>query len=344
MTTTSSSLVSRRSCAVPLGFGFMYLAWGATYLGTKYAIVDLPVLLMSGARFFLAGVLLLAGIALFDRANFRRGTLCEWAQAGGIGVLLLVFGIGTGNWTQQYVSSSFCAMVFSGLPLWIVVIDWLRPGGRAPTGMVGGGLLLGFAGIALILAPQHGDGGKTASLGIGVLLVLASISWAAGAVFSRHVKARGSALLSTARQMIVAGAALLAIGSLHGDLARVHPAEVRASAWLGFGYLLLIGSLSGYPVYLWLLRICPSSKVATIPYVNLLVAVFLGWTLGHEIVTPRLLAGTAIVLASVAIVLRAKEKSPGGPDDSLSLPPSLIEEQLPMSALRENEGRAKTRG
>jgi drug/metabolite transporter (DMT)-like permease len=340
--TTSSSLVSRRSCAVPLGFGFIYLAWGATYLGTKFAIVDLPVLLMSGSRFFLAGVLLLAGIALFDRANFRRGTLREWADAGGIGVLLLVLGIGTGNWTQQYVSSSFCAMVFSGLPLWIIVIDWLRPGGRAPTRTVAGGLLLGFAGIALILAPQHGAGGKTGSLGIDLLLLTASICWAAGAVFSRHVTARGSALLSTARQMLVAGAVLLFIGMLHGDLSRVHPASVHATAWIGFAYLLLIGSLSGYPVYLWLLRICPPSKVATIPYINLLVAVFLGWSLGHETVTPRLLAGTAIVLVSVAIVLRAKEKSVAGPDDSLSLPPSLIEEQLPMSALREKGGSAKT--
>jgi len=341
--TTSSTFSSRRSCAVPLGFGFMYLAWGATYLGTKFAIVDLPVLLMSGSRFFLAGALLLAGIAFFDRANFRLGTVREWAEAAGIGVLLLVLGIGTGNWVQQYASSSFCAMVFSGLPLWIIVIDWLRPAGRAPTRMVAGGLLLGFAGIALILMPSHG-GEKTGSLGVDLMLLSASICWAAGAVYSRHATTRGSALLSTARQMIVAGAVLLLIGTLHGDLARVHPASVRASAWLGFAYLLFIGSLSGYPVYLWLLRICPPSKVATIPYINLLVAVFLGWTLGHETVTPRLLAGTAIVLASVAIVLRAKEKSPAGPDDSLSLPPSLIEEQLPMSALRENPGRAKSSG
>ena len=339
----SSSLNARRSCAVPLGFGFIYFAWGATYLGTKFAIVDLPVLMMSGTRFFLAGVLLLAGIALFDRANFRRGTPREWAQAGGIGVLLLVFGIGTGNWVQQYVSSSFCAMVFSGLPLWIIVIDWLRPGGRAPTRMVAGGLLLGFAGIALILAPSHG-GEKTGSLGVDLMLLVASICWAAGAVMSRHVAVRGSALLSTARQMIVAGAVLLLIATLHGDLARLHPASVRLSAWLGFAYLLFIGSLSGYPVYLWLMRSCPPSKAATIPYINLLVAVFLGWTLGHEIVTPRLLTGTAIVLASVAIVLRAKEKSHAGPDDSLSLPPSLTEEQLPMSALREKTRSAKTRG
>ena len=130
MTTSPPSTIPR-TLSVPLGFAFMYIAWGATYLAVKFAIVDLPVFLMTGGRFFVAGVLLLAGIALFDRAGFRRGTLREWRDASAIGVVLLVLGIGTGNWTQQYVSSSFAAMVFSGLPLWIIVIDWLRPGGRA---------------------------------------------------------------------------------------------------------------------------------------------------------------------------------------------------------------------
>src|SRR5271154_4356318 len=98
---TSSSTPNRASCALPLGFAFIYLAWGATYLGVKLAIVDIPVFLMSGARFFLAGILLLVVITLFDRAGFRRGTLREWKDAACIGVLLLVFGIGTGNWAQQ---------------------------------------------------------------------------------------------------------------------------------------------------------------------------------------------------------------------------------------------------
>ena len=248
MKTSTSSLPaidSRPSCAVPLGFAFMYLAWGGTYLGVKFAIVDLPVFLMSGGRFFLAGVLLLAGVALFDRAGFRRGTLREWRDAAGIGVLLLVCGIGTGNWTQQYVSSSFAAMVFSGLPLWIIVIDWLRPGGRAPTRTVAAALLLGFAGISLILAPGPNGSGGPIHLGLDLLLVLASVSWAAGAVFSRHIQARGSALLATARQMIVAGAVLLLVGIIHGDVGRIDFARVRASAWLGFVYLVLIGSLGG---------------------------------------------------------------------------------------------------
>jgi drug/metabolite transporter (DMT)-like permease len=332
---TSSSTFTRRAFAVQLAFAFIYLAWGATYLATKFAIVDLPVFLMSGARFFFAGVLLLAGIAWFDRAGFRRGTLREWRDASIISLLLLDLGIGTGNWTQQYVSSSFAAMVFSGLPLWIIVIDWLRPGGRAPTRTVAVALLLGFAGIGLILAPTSGSGaGKSGSVGIGLVLVLASISWAAGAIFSRHVRARGSALLATARQMIVAGAVLLLVGVIHGDVARVEFVSVRASAWLGFGYLLLVGSLGGYPVYLWLMRTCPPAKAATIPYINLLVAVFLGWTIGHETITPRVLAGTAIVLVSVALVLRAKEKSPAQPGDAND-PPPLTEEQLPATTVEE---------
>jgi drug/metabolite transporter (DMT)-like permease len=284
----------------------MYLAWGATYLGVKFAIVDLPVLLMSGGRFFLAGFLLFVGIIIFDRNNFRRGTLREWKDAAGIGLFLLVLGIGTGNWCQQYVDSSFAAMVFSGLPLWIILVDWLRPGGSAPTRTVALGLLLGFLGIGLILAPTGHDGTKTMNMGINLLLLLASISWASGAIFSRHVYAEGSPPLPVARQMIVAGLILLVTGCLHGDLQHLHLTDIRVTAWLGFAYLVLIGSLGGYPVYIWLMRVCPAAKVATIPYVNLLVAIFLGWSLGHETITARLLIGTAIVLISVAIVLRAK--------------------------------------
>ena len=311
MKTTSSPSVSfaQRSCAVPLAFGYMYVAWGCTYLGTKNAIVDLPVLLMSGTRFFLAGLFLFGGVLLLDRAGFRRGTAREWADAARIGVLLLVLGIGTGNWTQQYVDSSFCAMVFSALPLWIVVIDWLRPGGRPPTPLIAFGLLLGFAGVALILVPQGRLPGKTASWGVDVMLVLASIAWAAGAVFSRQTVSRGSPLLPVARQMMVAGIVLLSIAWLHGDGAHVHLSTVRPTAWLGFAYLLLIGSATGYPVYIWLMRTCAPSKVATIPYMNLLVAIGAGWALGHETITTRLLAGTGIVVASVAIVLRAQVRT-----------------------------------
>jgi len=302
----SSLSPNKSSCAVPLGFAFMYFAWGATYLGVKFAIVDIPVLLMSGGRFLLAGLLLFLGVILFDRSNFRRGTLREWRDAGCVGFILLVLGIGTGNWTQQYVDSSFAAMVFSGLPLWIVLIDWLRPGGTAPTRTVAIGMLMGFVGIGLILMPNGHGSMKTASLGINLLLVLASIAWASGAILSRHVHAEGSALLPVARQMTVAGISLLIAGGFHGDLKHLDLADTSPTAWMGFAYLVLVGSLGGYPVYIWLMKICPSAKVATISYVNLLVAIFLGWSLGHETISLRLLIGTAIVLGSVAVVLRSK--------------------------------------
>jgi drug/metabolite transporter (DMT)-like permease len=304
---SSPSSVNRRSCALPLAYAFIYFAWGATYLGVKLAIVDIPVFLMSGARFFLAGILLLAAIALFDRRGFRRGALREWKDAGIIGFLLLAFGIGAGNWTQQYLASSFVAMVFSALPLWIILIDWLRPGGRAPSRTVALGLLMGFIGIGVILVPAGHDSAGAANLGLNLLLVLASISWAGGAILSKHVPvARGSVLLPVARQMIIGGALLLLTGLFHGDLAHLHLAQVHLTAWLGFIYLVVVGSLGGYSIYIWLMRVAPPAKAATIPYVNLLVAVFLGWFLGHETITLRLLIGTAIVVTSVALVLREK--------------------------------------
>ena len=295
----------RSSRAIPLGFAYIYLAWGGTYLGVKWALTGLPVFLLSGARFFLAGLLLLLAIFVFDRRGFRHGTVREWIDAAKIGLLLLVFGIGAGNFAQQYIDSSLTAMVFSGLPLWIILIDWIRPGGRAPTRLVAFGLLLGFIGIGVILSPSGHETGRPLNLGLILLLLMASISWALGAVFSRLIPpARGSSLLSVARQMVVAGGVLLTAGGLHGDLSTVRLARMSATAWAGFAYLVLIGSFGGYPVYLWLMRTCPPAKAATVPYANLIVAVFLGWSLGHEAITLRTLIGTVIVLTSVTIVLR----------------------------------------
>jgi drug/metabolite transporter (DMT)-like permease len=305
MPQTPSPTGTRSPRAIPLGFAYIYFAWGATYLGVKWALTGLPVFLMSGGRFFLAGALLLLAIFVFDRRAFRRGTMREWIDAGKIGLLLLVFGIGAGNVAQQYIDSSLAAMVFSGLPLWIILIDWIRPGGRAPSRTVALGLLLGFIGIGVILSPSGHGTARPLNPGLILLLLMASVSWATGAVFSRLIPpARGSSLLSVARQMVVAGIVLLAAGCLHGDLSRLHLARMDATAWTGFAYLVLIGSFGGYPVYLWLIRVCPPAKAATVPYVNLIVAVFLGWSLGHETLTARTLLGTALVLVSVTIVLR----------------------------------------
>jgi drug/metabolite transporter (DMT)-like permease len=262
---------------------------------------------MTGSRFLLAGLLLLLGVALFDRAGHRRGTLREWIEAGKISFPLLVLGIAVGNWVQQYVDSSFAAMVFSALPLWTVLIDWIRPGGQAPSRLVGASMVLGFIGVSVILLPVQKVDGTPFSLVLDLLLVVASIAWASGAIFSRHLRpARGSALLPVARQMVIAGAVLLLVGLAEGDGARLRLEGLRSTVWIGFGYLVLIGSLAGYPVYLWLMRVCAPAKAATIPYLNLLVAIFLGWSLGHEGITARLLIGTAIVLLSVALVLRSK--------------------------------------
>ncbi|MEI9999980.1 MAG: EamA family transporter [Verrucomicrobiota bacterium] len=137
-------------------------------------------------------------------------------------------------------------------------------------------------------------------------LIFAACSWAAGAIYSRHVHAQGSPLLPMARQMFSGGVALLVVSVFHDHWERVSLARVSAVSWVGFAYLVVFGSLLGFTAYAWLMRVSTPERVSTVSYVNLVVAVFLGWTLGGETITPRILLGAAIVVGSVVTVLKKR--------------------------------------
>jgi drug/metabolite transporter (DMT)-like permease len=280
-------------------FAVVYLVWGSTYLAIRYAIMSLPPLLMAGARFLVAGAALYAWLRLRGRA--RRPTRGEWQWAGLAGVLMLACGNGAVVWAEQRVSSGVVALVVASVALWVVVIEWVRPGGRRPGALVATGVVLGLVGIGVLVGPgQLGTGGVDPLA--AAVLGLASLSWAGGSLLARGPRMPRPTLLGAAMQMLVGGGALLVAGLLGGDLARLDLHRVTGVSLAALGYLVVFGSLIGYSTFVWLVSNVAPARAATYAYVNPVVAVVLGWAIAGERIDARTLVASAIIVAAVALV------------------------------------------
>jgi drug/metabolite transporter (DMT)-like permease len=284
---------------VILAFAAVYLIWGSTYLGIRLAIETLPPLLMAGARFTIAGFILYVIVRLTGAPRPCRE---HWRDATIIGVLLLLAGNGGVTWAEKRVPTNITALIVAGTPLWMIVVDWLRPNGRRPHSLVFGGLLLGFAGVALIVASRDHAGGTLVDPVGATVLLLSSFCWACGSVFSRHVRQPVSALLGIAMQMIVGGGVLLLVGAAMGEVGRFDPHAVSASSLWAFLYLTSFGSLIGFTAYVWLLRVSTPARVSTYAYVNPLIAVVLGYVFLHEPLPGGALIAGLLILAAVALI------------------------------------------
>ncbi|HET9251181.1 MAG TPA: EamA family transporter [Candidatus Eisenbacteria bacterium] len=292
-----------RRWKIALAFACIYLIWGSTYLAIRFVVETLPPLGTAGVRFLIAGAGLYGWLAW--RGEMRRVTLRHWKSAAILGSLFFLGGNGGVCWAETRVPSGLTALVIATVPLWIVGLDWVRPGGSKPKRWVLAGAALGILGVALLVSPGTAHEGID-PLGALVLL-LASGSWALGTVTSRHLDHPGNHLTSTAMQMIGGGAALLLASAVTGEIADVSPSGVSSRSIAAFVYLILAGSLVGFSAYNWLLQVMPPATVGTYAFVNPGIAVLLGWAVAGEPVTGRiLLAGGMIVVAVALIVTRRR--------------------------------------
>src|SRR6185503_155067 len=163
-----------------LAFAAVYIIWGSTYLGIRYAIETLPGFLMAGTRFFIAGALLFAWAKLHGD---RVGSLAQWRRAFVIGGLLLLGGNGGVTWAEKYIASGLAALLVATEPLWVVVLNWAITR-RRPNWKVLLGVLIGLAGVSLLVSDRLGEGshGATLSLIAAGVVVLAGFAWASGSV------------------------------------------------------------------------------------------------------------------------------------------------------------------
>lgn len=280
----------------------VYIIWGSTYLAIRFAVESLPPFLMAATRFLAAGWALFTWVRLTGTPVPTRS---EVKVSAIIGLLLLVGGNGLVVWAEQRVVSGITALIIGSTPLWIVLVDALRPGGVRPKPVTLLGVLIGLGGISLLISPSSlgGSDQHVDLLGAGAL-GLAALFWATGSVYGReHIRSLPKApLMATALEMLAGGVGLLIIGTVSGDWGRLAQSVFTPRALGALVYLILFGSLLGYSAYTWLLGVAPTPLVATYAYVNPLVAVFLGYLLADEPLTLRVLLASGIIVGAVVLI------------------------------------------
>lgn len=288
--------------AVLAAFGAVYFIWGSTYLGIRFAIETIPPFTMAAWRFLSAGLVLFVWARLSGQEAPKKS---HWASSLVVGALL-VGSNGMLSWAEQYVASGTAALIVATVPLWMVGLEAVSPGGARPTRSTLIGLLLGLLGIAVLVGPADAMGTPTDPAG-ALVLVVASAGWAAGSIYSRRAPATASTLQNVGMQMLLGGTLLLGTSRVLGESVVLE--QVSARSWLALVYLATAGGVVAYSAYVWLLRVSTTARVATYAYVNPVVAVGLGWIVAGESVTPRVAIAAVTVVSAVVVITTEKGRS-----------------------------------
>jgi drug/metabolite transporter (DMT)-like permease len=275
----------------------LYIVWGSTYFGIKVAIETIPPFFHAAIRFLVSGLIILAWQ---KAAGEELPTRKQWRSTFIIGTLLLLGGNGLVSWAEQFIPSGIAALVIATVPLSLVILEALRPGGVKPTWQAIVGLAIGFIGIFILAGPAEISGSQTELNPLGVTALLAAtVLWAFGSIYSKSADLPKSSFVTTGAEMLMGSIGLLLVSLLTGELNGWNPAEVSARSLGGLAYLITIGSIIGFGSYIWLLQNAPISLVATYAYVNPIVAVILGYFLGNETLEPRIWIAAAIIIGAV---------------------------------------------
>lgn len=294
-----------RNAKIWIALWVVYVIWGSTYLGIELAGETMPPTFAAGVRFTLAGALLLGFIAWRKGRIALRLSRAEVASSAVVGLLLpgansLLF------ITERQVPIGLASLIIASIPLWVLV---LRLAARERPDLISVlGLVIGFAGIVVLVRPGGGSG----SLAYLLLTVLAAAMWAVGSFFSPRLRVPRDAFVATGFEMLIGGLVLLAIGLAVARPHELDPATYSARSIFGVAYLIVFGSILGYSAYVWLLANAPIGLVSTYAYVNPVIAIALGVIVLGEDITLRIVAGAVLVLAAVAIVVRRESRA--GPE------------------------------
>ena len=288
------------SIQLALAFAAIYLVWGSTYLGIRYAVETIPPLVAAGVRHSVAGTILLA----WAWARGFRPTRAHWISGIIVGALFFLIGHGSLHWAEQYVGSGLAALLIATEPMFILVLGWSM-GQQKISRMSALGLGLGVLGVAMLTGAELTTRGSSL---MGVLAVLlGSLAWSAGVVISPKVKLPTDALGRTALPTICGAVMLLAAAGVTGEFHATHWASISLKSILGLAYLIIFGSVVAFTAYTWLLQQCPPALVATHTYANPVVAVFLGWLLASEPLTMRVVLASVAILGAIVLIRRGEQ-------------------------------------
>jgi drug/metabolite transporter (DMT)-like permease len=307
-----------------MAFAAVYVIWGSTYLAIRYAVETLPPLLFAGTRFMVAGLMLYAWARARGAA---RPQPANWRTALIIGGLLLLGGNGAVVLAERTVPSGLTALLIATEPLMVVLLDWARHGGLRPTGRVAMGLALGMIGMFILIGPAGMSGASEINLFGAALVILATISWAAGSLYAARTRLQLSPALFAGMQMLAGGALLVIVGLARGELNNFAFAAVSLRSLVSLGYLIVFGSLVAFTSYSWLLRVTSPSLAATYAYVNPVVAVLLGWAFAGEALNLRTMIAAAVIVAAVVLITTQQARANKAAQGDKTIPPPFRERE-----------------
>ena len=308
---------SREAFLVVAAFAAVYVIWGSTYLAIAIGIESFPTLLLPATRH------LIAGLILYPLLRWKTGikpTPTQWRTAIITGLLLLLIGNGGVCVAERTVPSGVAALLVALVSFWMVLVDWLRPGGQKPVGRVVASLFLGFGGLILLVGPAHLGGSERVNpVGAGILAV-GAFAWACGSIYSKHNDLPSSPMLGVAMQSLAGGAGLWIVGLLLGEGGEFRLTAITLRSWLALVYLIVFGSGIGFTAYVYLLKKSTAARVGTYAFVNPVVALFLGWLGVGETITLRTALAAAVILTAVLLVITAPHKTPAEAVEALPNP------------------------
>ena len=307
---TPSRAQSAPSWMVWAALWTVYIVWGSTYLAIRVTVETLPPFLAGGARFMIAGALMWTFLRIRKGADAMRLTRSQLRSTLIIGMLLLLGGNGLVMSAEQEVPSGLASLIIASTPLWVVLFRYLARDNISRGTLAG--VAIGFLGVAVLVLPSDRPDG--APLWGIFRLVVAAASWGNGSFLSSRIDMPADPIVSTSYQMLLGGAALVVTGLALGELGGLDAGEFSTRSIVAFSYLVLVGSLVAFTAYVWVLQHAPVSKVATYAYVNPVIAIFLGWLILSEEITPAIFLGAGIIVSSVAFIIRKESTSKALPE------------------------------
>ena len=292
-----------------VAFAIIYFVWGSTFYAIRVGVHEVPPLLLAAVRFTVAGAVLFAwAVAQGERPPSRR----EWAATTVVAVLIFVVDYGILFWAEERVPSGTAAVILATIPAFMALSEILILRTERLTLRLGTALLIGLAGVVVLVDPARGMGGAPVyTLGAAGLLVSAA-AWSGASVLSKKLAMPSSKVMSAAAQMLAGGLMLCAVAAAAGEERGFDPAAVSAGAWMALVYLIVAGSLVGFTAYTWLIHHQSPTQVGTYAYVNPVVAVIIGHFVGGEVLDGRTALGTVLVLASVIFITTRRQTNIGG--------------------------------
>ncbi len=288
----------------------VYIVWGSTYLAIRVTVETLPPFLAGGVRFLLAGALMWVFLRIRKGKEAMRITGSQLRSTLIIGMLLLLGGNGLVMTAEQDVPSGLASLIIASTPLWVVLYRYLARDNISRGTLIG--VAVGFVGVAVLVLPADRPDG--ASLWGIFLLLVAAASWGNGSFLSSRIDMPTDPIVSTSYQMLLGGGALVLTGAVLGEFGGLDAGEFSARSIVAFLYLVFVGSLVAFTAYVWVLQHAPVSKVATYAYVNPVIAIFLGWFVLSEEITPAIFVGAGIIVTSVAFIIRKESTTKTVPE------------------------------